>query len=93
MTKETVEYGTRLIEVLKTVGLTNYAISLPTGVRVSKASTIITDDVSLEVSELSGFEKFGDFVGTNPWFTWTMLGVGLGLACLAAVGIMTILKR
>lgn len=91
--KETVEYGTRLIDVLKTVGLANYAISTPSGVRLSKDSTVVTDDISVEATELSGIEKFGDWVGYNPWFVWTVVGVGCFLVCLAAVGIATIFRR
>lgn len=63
------------------------------GVRLSKQNTTITENTQVLVEELTGWEKFGDFVGQNQWFTWVIVGVIGALALTAAISITVAVKR
>lgn len=89
----TVNYGTSLGEAMETAEIVSYAAYTDEGVRLSKQNSVITENTNVLVQDLSGWEKYGDFVGRNQWYTWTLVGVGGVLVILAVVGIVAITKK
>lgn len=89
----TVDYGTSLAEAMEEAGIASYAAMDVEGVRLSKQNSVITDNAQVLVRDLSGWEKYGDFVGRNQWYTWTLVGVGGVLLILAVVGIVAFMKK
>lgn len=90
---ERVEYGTALVKAMEEAKIVSYRAMSIEGVQLSKQNSVITEDTQIVVKELTGWEKYGDFVGRNPWFTWAtyiLLGVSL---IVATVGIVMYVRR
>lgn len=89
----TVEYGTALIHVMQAANLASYMAMTTEGVRISKQSSIITEDTQVVVRELTGWEKYGDFVAQNQWYTWLTVGVAGVLLVVSIVGIVEMVNK
>ena len=89
----TVDYGTSLSAAMEQAQNASYAAYTNEDVKLSKQNSIITEDAQVLVEELTGWEKYGDFVARNPWYTWTVVGVGCVLLLLAVVGIVEIVRK
>lgn len=88
----TVEYGTKLVEAMKEAQIAAYAAMDVEGVRLSKRNSVITEETQVLVHELSGWEKYGDFVSRNAWFTWLMVGL-LGATVVTTVVLAIVIKK
>lgn len=88
----TVDYGTSLVEAMETAEIASYAAYTDEGARLSKLNSVITENTSILVQDLSGWEKYGDFVGRNAWYTWLTVGV-LGVLLLTTVVMAIVIKR
>ena len=71
----TVDYGTSLVEAMETAEIASYAAYTDEGVRLSKQNSVITENTQILVQDLSDWEKYGDFVSRNQWYTWLTVGV------------------
>ncbi len=89
----TVEYGTTLSDAMDAANIVSYQAMNMDGKRLSKASSVITEDTEVLVEKLTGWEKYGDFVGRNPWYTWVIVGLGGVLTIFAIIGIVLMVKR
>lgn len=88
-----VPYGSTLAEAMEQAEIISYKAMTTEGVRLSKQNTTITENTQVLVEELTGWEKYGDFVGRNKWFTWVIVGVIGALALTAAISITVAVKR
>lgn len=88
----TVDYGTSLVEAMETAEIASYAAYTDEGVRLSKQNSVITENTQVLVQDLSGWEKYGDFVARSPWYTWLTVGV-LGALALTTVVMAIVIKR
>ena len=88
----TVEYGSTLAEAMEEAEIISYKAMDISGLRVSKQS-VITENTDVLVEELTGWEKYGDFVGQNQWYTWLTVGIVGALALTAAISITIAVKR
>ncbi len=88
-----VPYGSTLAEAMEEAEISSYKAMTTEGVRLSKQNTTITENTQVLVEELTGWEKYGDFVGRNKWFTWVIVGVIGALALTAAISITVAVKR
>lgn len=86
-----VEYGTTLAKVMKYAKVIDYLPLDSNGVRVSLRSAI-TADTTVLLHELSGWEKYGNFVGRSPWYTWLMVGLGSALTLAFAVTLALLIR-
>ena len=89
----TVDYGTSLVEAMETAEIASYAAYTDEGVRLSKQNSVITENTQILVQDLSGWEKYGDFVARNSWYTWLIAGIGVALIITATVAIIVAVKR
>lgn len=87
-----VEYGTQLIKAMEKAEIADYRALDVQGLRMSK-ETVILEDTEVIAEELSGWEKYGDFVARNQWYTWTLVGIGGVLLILAVVGIVEMVRK
>lgn len=87
-----VPYGSTLGKAMEDAKIISYKVMSQEGVRVSKES-IITEDTAALVEKLSGWEKYGDFVARNSWYTWLIAGIGVALIITATVAIIVAVKR
>ena len=87
-----VPYGSPLGNVMTQAKVAGYRALDTNGVRVSLQSAI-TEDTQVLIHELSRWEKYGDFVVRNHWYTWLTLGVVCGLLVVVIVGIVEFVKR
>lgn len=87
-----VPYGSTLAAAMEQAEIASYKAMDISGLRVSKQS-VITENTQVLVEELTGWEKFGDFVGQNQWFTWLTVGVIGVLLIISVVGIVINVKR
>ena len=87
----TVEYGTVLSDAMEEANIQSYMAMNTDGIRLSKQS-VITENTSVLVTELTGWEKYGDFVARNQWYTWVIVALGGVLLILSVVGIVTLVK-
>lgn len=87
-----VPYGSTLAEAMEEAEIISYKAMDISGLRVSKQS-VITEDTQVLVQELTGWEKYGDFVGRNKWFTWVIVGIVGALGLTAAISITVAVKR
>ena len=87
-----VPYGSTLAEAMEEAEIISYKAMDISGLRVSKQS-VITENTQVLVEELTSWEKYGDFVGRNKWFTWVIVGVIGALALTAAISITVAVKR
>lgn len=88
----TVNYGTKLVDAMSQAEIASYMAMTTEGVRLSKMSTI-TENAEVLVQELTGKEKFGDFVSRNMWVVWTAVGVIAVLGITAGIAIAVAVKR
>ncbi len=88
----TVEYGSTLAAAMEQAEIAAYKAMDISGLRVSKQS-VITENTQVLVEELTGWEKYGDFVGQNQWYTWLTVGIVGVLLITSVVGIVMNLKR
>ncbi len=88
----TVEFGTVLVDAMESADIVSYKAMNSEGLRVSKRS-VITEDTQVLITKLTGWEKYGDFVGRNPWYTWVTIGVLVVLLILAIVGIAELAQK
>ena len=88
----TVNYGTKLVDAMSQAEIASYMAMTTNGVRLSKMS-IITENAEVLVQELTGKEKFGDFVSRNMWVVWTVVGVIAVLGITAGIAIAIAVKR
>ena len=88
----TVEFGTVLVDAMESADIVSYKAMNSEGVRVSKRS-VITEDTQVLITKLTGWEKYGDFVGRNPWYTWVTIGVLVVLLIFAIVGIAELAQK
>ncbi len=88
----TVEYGSTLAAAMEQAEIAAYKAMDISGLRVSKQS-VITEDTQVLVQELTGWEKYGDFVARSPWFTWLTVGVIGVLLIISVVGIVMNVRR
>ncbi len=88
-----VDYGTTLAEAMNEAGIASYYAVDADGDRLSKLNSIVTEDSQVFVKELSGWEKYGDFVACNHWYTWLMCCVIGVLLVVSIVGIVLFVKR
>ena len=89
----TVDYGTSLVEAMETAEIAAYAAYSDEGVRLGKQNSVITENTQILVQDLSGWEKYGDFVGRNQWYTWLTAGALGALAVTTVVMAIVIKKR
>lgn len=87
----TVDYGTTLQKAMDTAKISSYAATTVQGRRVAKQS-VITENAQVLVHKTHGWEKYGDWVGRNHWYTWLMLALGLTAAATAAVTIVVLVR-
>ena len=87
----TVDYGTTLQKAMDTAKISSYAATTVQGRRVAKQS-VITENAQVLVHKTHGWEKYGDWVGRNHWYTWLMLALGLTAAAVATVTIIVLIK-
>lgn len=87
-----VPYGSTLAAAMEQAEIAAYKAMDISGLRVSKQS-VITENTQVLVEELTGWEKYGDFVGQNKWFTWLTVGVISVLLIISVVGIVINVKR
>ena len=88
----TVDYGTSLVEAMETAEIASYAAYTDEGARLSKLNSVITENTQILVQDLSGWEKYGDFVARSPWYTWLTVGV-LGALAVTTVVMAIVIKR
>lgn len=86
-----VPYGTSLATAMKHAKVADYGVKDIEGTRISKYSTI-TEDTAVLIHELNGWEKYGDFVGRSPWYTWLMVGLGSALAVAFSITVVLLVK-
>lgn len=89
----TVEYGTSLQAAMQTAQIASYAAMTAEGVKLSKQNSVITENTEVLVKEQTGWEKYGDFVARSPWYTWTILGVGVIVLATAVICIVILTKK
>ena len=87
-----VPYGTTLAAAMEQAELSAFSAMTTEGVKLSKQNSVITEDAQVLVTELSGWEKYGDFVANNAWYTWTVVGVGCALIAFTAFSIVKFVK-
>ena len=88
----TVDYGTSLSEAMEQAQIASYAAMTVNGERLSKQNSIITEDTQVLVQDLSGWEKYGDFVARSPWYTWLTAGA-LGVLVVTTVILAIAVKK
>ena len=86
-----VEYGQTLQKAMEQAKISSYVASTLEGERVSKQS-VITENEQVLVRKTHGWEKYGDWVGRNHWYTWLMLALGLTAAAVATVTIIVLVR-
>lgn len=86
-----VPYGSPLGKVMTQAKVASYMPSDSEGVRVSLQSTI-TEDTDVLIRELHGWEKYGNFVGRSPWYTWLWVGLGGALAIAFSVTVVLLVR-
>lgn len=87
-----VPYGTTLAAAMEQAELATYKAVSHEGTKLSKQNSVITEDTQVLVSEMSGWEKYGDFVANNAWYTWAVVGVGCALLAFTAFSIVKFVK-
>lgn len=87
-----VPYGSTLSTAMKQAKVASYQPLDSSGKRVSRYASTITDDTNVLVRELHGWEKYGDFVGRSPWYTWLWVGLGGALAVAFSICVVLLVK-
>ncbi len=87
-----VPYGTTLAAAMEQAELSAFSAMTTEGVKLSKQNSVITEDTQVLVAELTGWEKYGNFVANNAWYTWTVVGVGCALIAFTAFSIVKFVK-
>jgi len=87
-----VPYGTTLAAAMEQAELSSFSAMSVEHVKLSKQNSVITEDTQVLVSELSGWERYGDFVANNQWYTWTAVGVFCALLAFTVFGIVKFAK-
>ena len=87
-----VPYGSSLVKAMDKAKVASYGVKDAAGTRISKQSAI-TEDTNVLIHELTGWEKYGDFVARNHWYTWLMVGLGSVLLIVVIFGIVELVKK
>ncbi|MDE6398738.1 MAG: InlB B-repeat-containing protein, partial [Clostridiales bacterium] len=87
-----VEYGTVLQNAMTKAKVVSYQPFDSSGARLSRYASTITEDTNVLLHELTGWEKYGDFVGRSPWYTWLMVGLGGALALAFSICVVLLVK-
>lgn len=88
----TVEYGTTLLKAMQKAKVASFGALSMDGANISKTS-VITENESVLIYDLTKAEKVGAFLGTHSWLLWFMLAFGCALAITATVAIIVAVKR
>ena len=86
-----VPYGMTLAKTMTKAKVASYRPLDSNGKRVSRQS-VITEDTDVLLHDLSGWEKYGDFVGRSPWYTWLWVGLGGALAVAFSICVVLLVK-
>lgn len=90
--EQTVEYGSSLGKAMENANIASYKAMNMEGERLSKQNTVISEDTQVTVQKLTGWEKYGDFVARNPWYTWVAVAFGGVLLIVSVASIITVVK-